>query len=147
MSEKIDKTALRKPTERLTSELADNNASATDWPREPTERLTLEPTQEIGTTPDAKTGSDAVFFEGGAPGQVFKFQRWGVSYGTDDKGHLAALVLSLLILILLAVVFTGGFFVDRGWITDAIKLLGPAFTFVAGVAIGKGTAHADRDGR
>lgn len=91
----------------------------------------------IDTAPDEFTQKDPTFFDGGAPGQIFKFERWGFSYGTDDKGHAAAIILSVLIVSLLGLVFIGGFFVDRSWISDALKLLGTAFTFVAGVAIGK----------
>jgi len=91
-------------------------------------------------TPDKYTKKHSAFFEGGAPGQVFKFVRWGISYGTDDKGHAASIILSLIIAILLVLVLLIGAFTDRSWISDAFKLFGPIFTFVAGVAIGKSTS-------
>ena len=88
-------------------------------------------------TPDKYTKKDPTFFNGGAPNQVFKFERWGVSYGTDDKGHAASIILSVLLVVLLAAVAFGGLFVERSWMADMMKLLGTAFTFTAGVAIGK----------
>jgi len=93
--------------------------------------------KDVPVLPDQYTKKDSIYFDGGAPNQVFKFERWGLSYGTDDKGHAAAIILSVLIVCLLALIFIGGLFVERAWIADALKFLGTAFTFVAGVAIGK----------
>ena len=80
--------------------------------------------------------------DGNVPAQIFHFKRWGVSYGTDDKGHAAALILSVLLGILLAIIFIIGSFVDRTWIPDAIKIIGTAFTLTAGVAIGKSASNS-----
>lgn len=93
---------------------------------------------DIPTVPDKHTKKDPVFFDGAAPNQVFRLHLGFVSYGTDDKGHAASLILSIMIGILLMIVFAIGAFVDREWIPDSLKLLGTAFTLVAGVAIGKG---------
>ena len=87
--------------------------------------------------PDADTLKGPAFFPDGAPNQVFRFHAVGISYGTDDKAHAASIVLSIILASLLAVVFFIGLIFDRVWIPDAIKLLGTAFTFTAGVAIGK----------
>ena len=98
------------------------------------QKLTVGQAGSSNSKPDEHTKK---FFDGGAPGQIFKFERWGLSYGTDDKGHAAAIILSVAICILLAVVFAIGLIVDRTWIPDALKLLGTSLTFCAGVAIGK----------
>ena len=87
------------------------------------------------TKPDKYTRMS--FFEGGAPGQVFMVDWAGIKYGTDDKGHAAAVILSVLLLILLGGVVVLGSIFDRSWIPAALQILGPAFTFVAGVAVGK----------
>ena len=79
----------------------------------------------------------ARFFPGGAPNQVFMLDRFGFKYGTDDKGHAAAIILSVFLLVLLGCLFVLGTLFDRSWIPDAVQILGTAFTFVAGVAIGK----------
>lgn len=93
----------------------------------------------VATQPDKHTKKDPVFFDGAAPNQVFRLHFGFVSYGTDDKGHAASLILSIMIGILLILAFGIGAFVERTWIPDALKLLGTAFTLVAGVAIGKGS--------
>lgn len=60
-----------------------------------------------------------------------------MSYGTDDKSHAASLILSIMLGLLLLVLFGIGAFVDKPWIPDALQIIGTAFTFTAGVAIGK----------
>lgn len=96
--------------------------------------------EPVSSEPDSFTKSGSPFFDGGAPNQIFKFEKFGVSYGTDDKSHAAAILLSILIGILLLVIFAIGAFVERIWIPDALKILGSAFTFTIGVAIGQGTS-------
>ena len=54
--------------------------------------------EPVSSTPDKYTRRDPVFFEGGAPNQVFLFDKFGFKYGTDDKGHAAALVLAVFLL-------------------------------------------------
>lgn len=103
--------------------------------------IVSEPDSSVPTDPDKHTRKSPSFFPGGAPGQIFKFENWGFSYGTDDKGHAASIILSLMILALLALVILIGAFVQREWILDALQLLGTAFTFVAGVAVGKSAAN------
>lgn len=90
--------------------------------------------------PDSDTATGPTFIPDGAPNQVFRINLRWFSYGTDDKPHAASLLLSLMLGFLLLTVFGVGLFVDRVWIPDAIKILGTAFTFTAGVAIGKGTS-------
>lgn len=96
-----------------------------------------QPPPETSDIADADTEAYPAFDRGGRPGQVFHFQRFGLSYGTDDKGHAASLVLSVLVLFSLVLLFVLGSLVDRSWIADALEILGFAFTFVAGVAVGK----------
>lgn len=95
--------------------------------------------------PDRDTKKHPGFDKGGGPGQVFHFQKWGISYGTDDKGHAAALILSFFLLCFMALLFllwsVVNIFNDvsgQSWISDALKIFGPIFTLVVGVAIGKG---------
>lgn len=111
--------------------------------------MTQEPTKPIAPVvkpppaqdnlPDKYTSQGPGFIPNGAPNQVFRFCRWGIEYGTDDKGHAASIILSTSLLLLLLVLFFVGAFVDRPWIADALKIIGTAFTFTAGVAIGKGS--------
>lgn len=99
----------------------------------------LEPS-ETPREANEHTSLDPTFMEGNAPEQVFHFRKWGLSYGTDDKGHAAALILSVILAILLGIIFAIGLFVDRSWIPDAIKIVGTALTLTTGVAIGKSTS-------
>lgn len=101
------------------------------------------PPPEASDFPDEATSKNPAFDKGGGPGQVFHFERFGISYGTDDKGHAAALILSVLLLLLILVLFIVGVFSEGDWISDALKILGPAFTFVAGVAVGKSSRGKD----
>lgn len=71
---------------------------------------------------DKHTQKDLKLVDGGAPNQVFQFQRWGISYGTDDKGHAAAIILSVLLVALFAATILVGAFSDRAWIADIFKL-------------------------
>jgi len=89
---------------------------------------------------DEHTRKDPIFFPGAAPNQVFRLNLHILSYGTDDKSHAAALILSIMLGILMLCLFIGRIFIDRAWIPDALQILGPAFTLVAGVAIGQSTS-------
>lgn len=109
---------------------------------EPTKAKTpvvLPPAAVNSEDPDPFTQTGPLFIPNGAPHQVFRFCRWGIEYGTDDKGHAASIILSVSLLFLLLVLFGVGAFADRPWISDALKIIGTAFTFTAGVAIGKGS--------
>lgn len=90
------------------------------------------------TIPDAATRKDPIFTDGHAPNQVFHFQKFGISYGTDDKGHAAAILLSVSILVLIfVIVFVGAWIEDRNWLSEILKVLGNAFLIVTGIAVGK----------
>lgn len=102
--------------------------------------LEVFPPKETPDTPDADSQTGPTYIPDGAPNQVFRINLKWFSYGTDDKPHAASLLLSLMLGFLLLLVFVIGLFVERVWIPDAIKILGTAFTFTAGVAIGKGSA-------
>ena len=99
--------------------------------------VVAKPPPEASTVPDEDTKQNPAFHEGGGPGQVFHFRRWGISYGTDDKGHAAALILSALLLAVFLIVILAGIVADRNWIPDALQIVGTSFTFVAGVAVGQ----------
>ncbi len=64
-------------------------------------------------------------------------------YGTNDKAHAAALILSMVLLLtMIALVFFGTGHHDAAWDDKAFSWLGGAFLFIAGVALGKsGSEH------
>lgn len=81
--------------------------------------------------------------DGDADGQIFHFAKFGIRYGTDDKGHAAALILSCVLLFCAMIVSSLGLFVsfsskDPKWIEIVLTWIGNAFLFTAGIAVGKG---------
>ena len=103
-------------------------------------KFEIHPPAQTPDTPDSDTKTGPIYIPDGAPHQVFRINLFWFSYGTDDKPHAASLLLSMMLGFLLLFVFLVGLIVDRAWIPDAIKILGTAFTFTAGVAIGKGSS-------
>lgn len=100
---------------------------------------------------DQYTCKDHCYTDGHAPKQVFHFKRLGFSYGTDDKVHAAALILSFFLLLLIAFIFICGAIIEGLittalhpgerilWIPEILKTLGSAFLLTAGIAVGKST--------
>lgn len=103
----------------------------------PTETFQVKPPNDQPSEPDEDTSTNPALHQGGAPGQVFHFNKWGLSYGTDDKGHAASLILSVGLLVVLIILIVCGSILKPDWVGDGLKILGTAFTFVAGVAVGK----------
>ena len=93
-------------------------------------------------SPDAATSKAPCFTDGNGVGQVFHFVKWGLSYGTDDKGHAAALILSILCLCVicaLSIIFS--VVTAPAFMSDTLKGLTTTFTFIAGIAIGKSVSR------
>lgn len=99
--------------------------------------MAILPPEKTPDTPDADTATGPTFIPDGAPHQILRINLRFFNYGTDDKPHAASLLLSFMIGFLLLVLFGIGAFVESAWISEALKILGTAFTFTAGVAIGK----------
>lgn len=104
-------------------------------PPPPVEIPAPPPQSEV---PDKATRKAPTFTKGDGDGQVFHFQRWGLSYGTDDKGHAASLILSVLLLggLVLCLVL-GAFTNGNPTVLEVAKIIGNAFLFVSGIAVGK----------
>ena len=64
-------------------------------------------------------------------------------YGTNDKAHAAAMVLSLLLFASIAVLLIFG--MQHEWADKVFTWLGSAFLFVTGVAIGKGSGNGGKE--
>lgn len=88
-------------------------------------------------TPDKATSRAPCFTNGDGAGQVFHFHGLGINYGTDDKGHAAALILSVLSLGAICALSLIYAFSNASALADPIKALSTAFVFIAGIAIGK----------
>lgn len=93
---------------------------------------------ELTEEPDSYTKEHPGFIKGNAPNQVLHLRLLGVSYGTDDKSHAAAIILSIVLFGFWAVTVAIGFFVEEpNWFEGLIASQLSAFLFVAGVAIGQ----------
>lgn len=106
----------------------------------PPPRADLSPNPD----PDTATSPDLPDFTGDEAGSrvLHLTTRW-LRYGTNDKGHAAALILSVLLLIIVGLVVVAGVAAgyllgdQPGWLEKTLTWLGNGFFFVAGVAIGK----------
>jgi len=78
-----------------------------------------------------------------ADGRVLYLDLPFFKYGTNDKTHAAAFILSLVLLVtIIILVFLGLNATNTAWAERAFNWLGSAFLFVAGVAVGgKGYEH------
>jgi hypothetical protein len=101
------------------------------------------------TIPDADTEKGFDFAAGDhAENRILHIKTRWFRYGTDDKGHAAALVLSGLLLVsapIIAIIgcvslFSGK---DPQWFQTLVTWIGNAFLFTAGIAVGK-SAKSDK---
>jgi hypothetical protein len=104
------------------------------------------PPTNVSSEPDKDTQKGLDDYTGpSAPSRVLYINLGLFKYGTDDKAHAAAIVLSLLLLTLIAITMVLGMFATNpDWPEKILTMLGSAFTLVAGVAIGRGSALSDR---
>jgi hypothetical protein len=108
------------------------------------------PPPNLPKVPDEDTAKDPDFTGEHAGNRVFYIKTEWLRYGTDDKGHGAALVLSGLLLavaLIVAVIGMIGLFSGRDatWIGTLLTWVGNAFLFTAGIAVGKGKATTKSD--
>lgn len=100
------------------------------------------PPGNLSPDPDQYTAKDPDFTGDHAGNRVLHLKLPWIRYGTDDKGHAAALVLSALLLIVALIVcvigligqFSGH---DAPWVGAILSWIGNAFLFTAGIAVGK----------
>ena len=94
------------------------------------------------TVPDEYTRTQPDWTSGIAESRILHLDSRFFRYGTNDKGHAAALVLSVCLLLtavalcLLGIVglYSGK---DAPWLTTALTWIGNGFLFTAGIAVGK----------
>jgi hypothetical protein len=100
------------------------------------------PPPNIPDIPDADTATNPDFTGDHAQNRIlFINTRW-FRYGTDDKIHSSAMVLSALILmaaLIIAVLGTIGLFSghEAKWVDTLITWVGNAFLFTSGIAVGR----------
>ena len=100
----------------------------------------IPPLGNLPKEPDAATRKGLKDFTGDdAPNRVLHINFGFFKYGTDDKGHAAALILSMLLLAMIGLTGIAGLIAPNDeWTKTLLQMLGSAFTLVAGVAIGQG---------
>jgi|GEM_PF-2056275 len=95
-----------------------------------------------GDKPDIETEKADIYTEGKAHGQVLhcRLGTW-FAYGTDDKIHAGALVLSFVLLGTIGLIALLGLFPCLKINTDILNMLGNALLLAIGAAIGRSTAQ------
>lgn len=97
-----------------------------------------------------KKGLEADYTGDKAAERVLLLNFWLFKYGTNDKTHAAAIVLSLLLLFLLVgVIAYGMVYPDHveKWADKVFSWVGSAFLFVAGVAVGGKSPNDNGSGK
>jgi len=108
---------------------------------------TIEPPTNVSSVPDEATKTGPDYTGANASKRVLYVNLGFVKYGTNDKVHAAALILSFVLLLAVFAVIGQGFYQgEHGWADKVFSWLGSAFLFVAGVAVGKGTTKEKEDG-
>ena len=103
--------------------------------------MQIPPPSNTFSIPDSATKKGMNDFTGTvADNRVLHINLWVFKYGTSDRTHAAALVLSLLLFATIVGVLIFGHGGD--WAKEAFRWLGSSFLFVSGVALGKGGNEA-----
>lgn len=102
----------------------------------------LPPGSGLSEKPDEYTQIAPDYTASSASNRVLHINLSWFKYGTDDKGHASAIVLSLVLLLMVLVLAAIGavaacFGKDPSWFNTLVSWVGNAFLFTAGVAIGK----------
>ncbi len=100
-------------------------------PIKPPSNLAPKPDKDTRKELDDLTGTEAT-------GRVLFINIGFFRYGTDDKIHAAAIVLSMVLLIMIVGVLLRASGQESAWNDKVFNWLGGAFLFVAGIALGKG---------
>ena len=95
-----------------------------------------------GNTPDRYTAKSPDFTGPIAQNRILHIDTGIFRYGTDDKAHAAALVLSGLLLASTMVVVLAGIVQlitghDAQWLNTVATWIGNAFLFTSGIAVGR----------
>ncbi len=106
----------------------------------------IQPPPNLSPTPDRATRRGLSDFTGkDARDRVLYINIWFFKYGTNDKAHAAAIVLSMTLLAaIIFLVFFGTRNGDSAWNDRAFNWMSGAFLFVAGVALGKSSLSSGR---
>jgi hypothetical protein len=102
------------------------------------------PSGDLSERPDQYTSRD--WTGPAADNRVLHINLPFLKYGTSDKAHAAAIVLSLVLLaVIIFLSFIGIFSHETSWLDKIFTWLGSTFVFVAGVAVGRSTSSPSED--
>jgi hypothetical protein len=101
------------------------------------------PPQSISDTPDQDTALNPDFTGDHARNRILHVNTRWFKYGTDDKAHASAMVLSALLLLsalFLALIGAAASYSghEMKWLDTIVTWIGNAFLFTSGIAVGKG---------
>ena len=101
------------------------------------------PPPAISDSPDADTALNPDFTGDYAQKRVLHVNTRWFKYGTDDKAHASAMVLSALLLLSALILAAIGAIVafaghEEKWLDTIVTWIGNAFLFTSGIAVGKG---------
>jgi hypothetical protein len=108
----------------------------------------IRPTKmpSLGNLPEAPDSETALGLDRPAAQRVLYLNFGFFKYGTDDKAHAAAILLSIGLLAALFIIsLTAIFSPNAPMFERAINIFGNAFLFVAGVAIGQRFTDKTKD--
>lgn len=96
-----------------------------------------------GDTPDNFTAKNPDYTGDHAQNRVLHINTRILRYGTDDKAHAAALILSVSLLFSAILVVLVGIVQlithsDSKWLETVLTWIGNAFLFTSGIAVGRG---------
>lgn len=99
----------------------------------------------VSATPDKDTQRFPDMTEPGSPGRVFGFDFMGFKYGSSDKLHSAAFLLSILMVVAVIILAVISMFAKNGEAaSDAVQTLGQVLILTIGVAIGRGASEGNK---
>lgn len=106
------------------------------------------PNGDLSNTPDKATKSGLCDYTNpkDATDRVFYLNLYFFKYGTNDKVHAASLLMSLILLFMIfSLLVIGLYSSEETWKDKLFSWLGSAFTFISGVAIGRGVNASKTD--
>lgn len=105
------------------------------------------PPPEISGVPDrdTKKGLPDYTNGSGAPGRVLHINIPCFSYGTNDRGHAAAIFLSIVLLVMMMLCFAATLIKPEAPALDRIlTILSSTFTLTVGIAVGRGSLVTEK---
>lgn len=108
----------------------------------------IPPPANVSSQPDKATKKGLSDYTGNAADErVLHINLWFFKYGTNDKAHAAAIVFSLILLMMIIGIMTygGTSGANAAWADKMFNWLGGTFLFISGVALGSKGGNGSAD--